>query len=143
MRVTRCFVAGSLGGWLALAAPARAQHPARAADAVATVREYRERHEGAIVAELRELLRIPNVATDHPNIRRNGEALVRMLERRGVKTRILETGGAPLVYGEIGDPTLPTILFYCHYDGQPVDATKWAQPDPWQPVLRTDAIESG
>ena len=137
MRLTRCFVAGLLGGWLALPSPARAQ------DGVAAVREYREGHEAAIVAELRDLLRLPNVAHDLPNIRRNANALVRMLERRGVKTRILETEGAPLVYGEIGDPSLPTILFYCHYDGQPADASKWAQPDPWKPVLRTDAIESG
>lgn len=87
---------------------------AHAQDPVAAVRAYRQSHEGAIVTELRDLLRLPNVASDLPNIRRNADALVRMLERRGAKARILETAGAPLVYGEIGDPSLPTILFYCH-----------------------------
>ena len=114
----------------------------RAASAQAhldAVRRYVPAHEAAIVAELRELLAIPNGAADSANIRRNAQALLRMLERRGVRARLLETGGPPLVYGEIGDSTLPTILFYCHYDGQPVNRAQWAQPDPWTPVLRTSS----
>ena len=110
---------------------------------LAAVRSYVPKHEAAIVAELRELLAIPNVAADSVNIRRNADALVRMLERRGVKARLLETGGPPLVYGEIGDATLPTVLFYCHYDGQPVNRATWAQADPWGPVLRSAASEAG
>jgi acetylornithine deacetylase/succinyl-diaminopimelate desuccinylase-like protein len=110
---------------------------------LSAVRAYIPTHEAAIVAELRELLAIPNVAADSVNIRRNAQALVRMLERRGVRARLLEAGGPPFVYGEIGDSTRPTILFYCHYDGQPVNRAAWAQPDPWAPVLRTGALESG
>jgi acetylornithine deacetylase/succinyl-diaminopimelate desuccinylase-like protein len=107
------------------------------------VRAYVPTHQGGIVAELRELLAIPNVAADSANIRRNAQALVRLLERRGVRARLLETGGPPLVFGDIGDSTRPTVLLYCHYDGQPVSRAAWAQPDPWAPVLRTAAIEAG
>ncbi|MBI4513417.1 MAG: M20/M25/M40 family metallo-hydrolase [Gemmatimonadetes bacterium] len=107
------------------------------------MRAYLEHNEATVLRELRDLLAIPNLGSDLPNIRRNAETLVRMLERRGAKARILETGGAPLVYGEIGDPSLPTILFYCHYDGQPVNPSQWAQPNPWNPILRTGALESG
>ena len=114
-----------------------------AQDPVVVVREYRQSQEHAIVTELRDLVSIPNVASDSTNIRRNAEMLVAMMERRGIKVRLLETGGPPLVYGEIGDPSLPTILFYCHYDGQPAAAEDWDQQDPWQPVLRTRAIEDG
>lgn len=110
---------------------------------VEVVRTHVARNAGAIVAELRDLLAIPNVAADAPNIRRNAEALLNMLERRGVNTRLIETNGPPVVYGEIGDPRLPTILFYCHYDGQPVDPANWRQESPWTPVLRSAAIESG
>ncbi len=116
---------------------------ARAQDPVGAVREYRVAHEARVVAELRDLLSIPNVAADLPNIRRNAERLVAMLERRGVTARTLETGGPPIVYGEIGDPSQPAILFYCHYDGQPADPSTWAQDDPWAPVLRSGAIEEG
>jgi acetylornithine deacetylase/succinyl-diaminopimelate desuccinylase-like protein len=123
--------------FLAGAAPAAAQSH------LTTVRDHARRHAAAIVAELRELLAIPNVAADSANIRRNAAALVRMLERRGVRARLLETAGPPLVFGEIGDASLPTVLFYCHYDGQPANPAAWAQPNPWQPVLRTAAVEGG
>ncbi|MGH2567163.1 MAG: M20/M25/M40 family metallo-hydrolase [Bacteroidota bacterium] len=36
-----------------------------------------------------------------------------------------------------------TLLLYAHYDGQPVDPSKWIESQPWQPVLRTMSIESG
>ncbi len=124
-------------GLLAAAPPAAAQDPLRAVD------RYLERHQAAVVTELSDLLAIPNVAADLVNIRRNAETLVAMLERRGVRARLLETGAQPLVFGEIGDQSLPTILFCCHYDGQPADASDWAQDDPWRPVLRTAAIEAG
>jgi len=118
--------------------------PAAAAQSpLAAVRSYVATHQGAIVAELRDFLAIPNVAADSVNIRRNAQALLGMLERRGVRARLLETGGPPFVYGEIGDTALPTVLFYAHYDGQPVNRATWAQPDPWAPVLRTAAIEAG
>lgn len=125
---------------------------ARAQDLLDPVRRHVERRQADIVAELREFLAIPNVAADSINIRRNAEVLVRMMERRGVRARLLETGGPPLVYGEIGGPPRtgpvrgprhPAILFYCHYDGQPVNPAQWAQADPWRPVLRTDALEAG
>jgi acetylornithine deacetylase/succinyl-diaminopimelate desuccinylase-like protein len=113
------------------------------ADPVRAVRIYRERNEARIVAELRELLAMPNVAADSVNIRRNAEALVAMLERRGATARLLETGGPPLVYGAVGDPARPAVLFYCHYDGQPADAARWATRDPWRPALFTTALEAG
>lgn len=142
---TAVSVCVQLAALIACAAPLPAQDPPAQdpVQSVRAVRTYLEQNDGAALAELRDLLAIPNLASDLPNIRRNAEALVRMLARRGAKTRILETGAAPLVYGEIGDPSLPTILFYCHYDGQPVDPSAWAQPDPWNPVLRTGALESG
>lgn len=116
---------------------------ASAQDPLNAIRTFRDSHQGAIVNELRQLLSLPNVAGNLPNIRRNAEALVAMLQQRGAKAQILETGAEPVVFGEIGDPAKPAILFYCHYDGQPVNPAAWQQADPWQPVLRTRAIEAG
>ncbi len=126
-----------LAAMLSLASAAQAQDPR------AAIRTYRDAHQGAIVAELRDFLSLTNVAGNLPTIRKNAEALVAMLEKRGAKAQILETGGEPVVFGEIGDPSKPAILFYCHYDGQPVNPASWQQADPWQPVLRTNAIEAG
>ena len=80
-------------------------------------------HQPQIVKELVDLLSIPNVAADRPNIRRNAEHLRGMLAARGFKAELLETGGNPLVYGELAVPgATRTLLLYSHYDGQPVDA---------------------
>ena len=109
----------------------------QAGDLRRTVSEYVSRHEKQIVGELLELLAIPNVAADRPNIRRNADHLKGLLARHGLNAEILETTGNPLVYGALDVPgAARTILFYCHYDGQPVEASKWNQPGPFIPVLR-------
>ena len=68
-------------------------------------------------------------------IRKNAAAVSALLEKRGVKTRYLEVPGAPpVVYGEIPAANAArTIIFYAHYDGQPLDPKEWATP-PWEPV---------
>ena len=96
-----------------------------------------------IVGELLELLAIPNVAADKANIRRNAEHLRTMLGRHGFAAEILETSGNPLVYGALDvQGATRTILFYCHYDGQPVDPAKWNQPDPFKPVVRGEGADA-
>ena len=112
---------------------------------IATVaRQYRERNEAGILRELVGLLALPNVARDSAAIRRNADHLVRMLEEHGVDARLLEHDGhPPAVFGELRTPgARRTIVFYAHYDGQPVDTAEWATP-PWHPTLRTAAIEAG
>jgi len=112
-----------------------------------TVRAYRTANEHRILRELVELLSVPNVAADRENIRRNAALLMEMMNRRGMTTRLLEPpggSGSPAVYGELRTPGAKrTLMFYAHYDGQPTDPSKWIESKPWQPVLRTAAIESG
>ncbi|MGH9792583.1 MAG: M20/M25/M40 family metallo-hydrolase, partial [Candidatus Acidiferrales bacterium] len=95
--------------------------------------------------ELREWLSIPNVAADTANIQRAGERLKQMLEQRGVRTRLLPNAGrGPVVYGELATPNAKrTVIFYCHYDGQPVDPSRWIDTKPFEPALRTAAIQAG
>jgi acetylornithine deacetylase/succinyl-diaminopimelate desuccinylase-like protein len=105
------------------------------------VRQWREANEARILDELRTLLALPNLASDSIGIRRNAALLVTMLERRGVRARLLEVPGSPpAVYGELPAPgAARTVMLYAHYDGQPVDASRWAS-DPWTPVLRSGAL---
>src|SRR5262245_14848156 len=93
-------------------------------------------HEKEIVNELLQLLAIPNIAADQPNIRRNAEHLQRLFTGHGFTSEILETAGNPLVYAAADFRKPKTVLFYCHYDGQPVDVKKWKQSDPFEPVIR-------
>jgi acetylornithine deacetylase/succinyl-diaminopimelate desuccinylase-like protein len=107
-----------------------------------SVSTWVDAHQREVVGELLETLAIPNVAADKPNIRRNAEHLRALLGRHGFASEILETTGNPLVYGALTVPgATRTILFYCHYDGQPVDVKAWKQPDPFTPVLRRGRME--
>jgi len=111
---------------------------------VAGVRAYRIAHETEIIGELMESLSIPNVASDSINIGRNADSLIGMMSRRGIQAvRLLEGGGPPLIFGELKIPgATRTIGFYAHYDGQPVEPSKWAS-DPFKPTLRDKPLESG
>ena len=47
------------------------------------------------------------------------------------------------MYGELRTPgATKTLVLYAHYDGQPVEAAKWATP-PWEPTLRDGPLEHG
>jgi acetylornithine deacetylase/succinyl-diaminopimelate desuccinylase-like protein len=108
------------------------------------VREYRQQHEAEIVRSYAELLSLPDVASDTVNIRRNADFISSALKQRGFRTQLLETAGSPpAVYGELPSPgARHTILWYAHYDGQPVDKSQWTG-DPWLAVLRDGPVESG
>jgi acetylornithine deacetylase/succinyl-diaminopimelate desuccinylase-like protein len=133
-----------LVGLLALCGVAAAQASERSPDAVRkAVREYRQANEAQIVRDYAKLLAIPNIASDTENIRRNAGFIIDLLKQRGFTARTLEVPGAPpAVYGELKSPGAKhTLLWYVHYDGQPVDKAQWAV-DPWQPVLREGAADS-
>jgi len=123
------------------AALAAAPSPSASADGV---RAWRRAHEGAIVRELADLVRRPNLARDTASIRGNADALVAMLRARGLETRLLEVEGSPpAVYGlRRAARARRTLVFYAHYDGQPVDPSNW-HGDPWTPLLRDRALEDG
>jgi acetylornithine deacetylase/succinyl-diaminopimelate desuccinylase-like protein len=95
-----------------------------------------------ILQEYFDFLALPNVADDAANIRRNAEFIRDMLARRGVSAQIMETEGNPVVYGELLSPGAQrTLLFYAHYDGQPVDPARWTDSHPFRPVLRAGKLD--
>ncbi len=104
-----------------------AQTPKQAAD------QWRSSHEQQILQEFTALLSIPNVASDKADIQRNAEALVEALTRRHIAARLLTaTGSNPVVNGEIKTPGAKrTIVFYAHYDGQPVTPEEWENKAPF------------
>lgn len=139
-------IVGSLAVLLfpCLAAGQKAAPPS-AAQVVEAVRGYRMENEDRIVRELTEFLAIPNIANDTPNIQKNAAHLVEMLEARGIETHLLPiTGRGPVVFGKLISPEAKrTVIFYAHYDGQPVDPAAWTDGAPFEPVLRSAAIEVG
>jgi len=110
--------------------------------AALAARQWRTQHERAIVDEFVALLAIPNIAADRANIQRNAEALAKMMEKRGIASKLVTVPGAnPVVFGEIKTPgATRTVVFYAHYDGQPLDPKEWAAP-PFTPTLRNKQFE--
>lgn len=102
-----------------------------------TARRYTTQHQNQLTQAFSELLSIPNVAADPANLKRNADVLIDMLRNRGVDSRLLSISGAPpTVYGQILVPGAKhTIVFYAHYDGQPVTPSEW-EGAPFTPVIR-------
>jgi len=142
---TRAIVAGlALAGACSEAPPTSSPDAAPAPTAaMQAARAHVAANEEAIVRELRDLLALPNVASNPSDIQRNAEALTAMLEQRGISARILETPDAPVsVYGELTTPGAQrTLLFYAHFDGQPIEPIEaWVTP-PFTPTLRVGRFE--
>ncbi|WP_185984052.1 dipeptidase [Aureimonas mangrovi] len=92
------------------------------------------------VERLQELLRIPSISTDPayaPDVRRAAEWLKGDLEAIGFSARVAETVGHPMVvahHGGAGEGK-PQVLFYGHYDVQPVDPIELWDADPFDPKV--------
>jgi acetylornithine deacetylase/succinyl-diaminopimelate desuccinylase-like protein len=130
-----------LAGLLSLLAMPAAAQP----EFAVRVRRYADAHRTEIVAEYLKLLSLPDIHGDAPALQRNAGLLQEMMKKRGLETALWQTSSSvPVVFGEKRVPgARRTILFYIHYDGQPVDPKHWSQPDPFVPVIRTASIEAG
>ncbi len=105
------------------------------------VRSYCLKQRFDILKEYFSLLSIANVSADKENIVANARYIKKMMEKRGIRVKIIPTSGNPVVYGEFGNRSAKqTLLFYVHYDGQPVDKTKWTDSLPFKPVLRPEKL---
>ena len=106
--------------------------------AAGELREQVERAAQNNFAEYLDALRIPNVPANAADIQRNAEFFSRAFERRGFAVRLVTNpANRPVVLAEQPPrPGLPTLLFYIHYDGQPVVPAEWSQADPFVPVVR-------
>jgi len=105
----------------------------------AAVRSWRQAHEQAIVGDFVTLLSMPNVATRIADVDRNAAWIEQQLRSRGFATRLLRAAPATpaSVFAQRQVPgARRTVIFYAHYDGQPVGQKGWLTP-PFEPVMRT------
>ena len=116
---------------------------------VLNIREFSQLNAGKIISEYSEFLALPNVAADPVNLKKNAAFIMKMMTNRGIKNvQLLEASTPevpPTVYGEVIVPNATqTLVFYAHYDGQPVDPTQWAKGiEAFKPVLFSKAIHQG
>ncbi|WP_135505291.1 dipeptidase [Roseovarius aestuariivivens] len=90
---------------------------------------------------LMALLRIPSISTDPAYKGPTEEAadwLVEDLISLGIKAEKRATPGHPMVVGHVDGPADggPHLLFYGHYDVQPVDPLELWKSDPFQPEIQ-------
>ncbi|HEX6211814.1 MAG TPA: dipeptidase [Methylomirabilota bacterium] len=110
-----------------------------------TVVDFINLHRDRYVDELKTYLAIPSISAlpQHAgDVRRCAEWTADELRRIGMQNvRLIETPGNPVVYGDwLGAEGAPTILFYGHYDVQPVDPVEqWTSP-PFEATIRDGEI---
>ena len=95
--------------------------------------------------ELKALLAIPSISAlpQHAgDVKRCADWCVDEMRRIGLENvRLIETPGNPVVYGDwLGAPDAPTILFYGHYDVQPVDPLELWESPPFEATIRDGEI---
>ncbi len=91
----------------------------------------------AALDRLMALLRIPSISTDPafaPDVARAADWLVADLQSLGFAAKAHATPGHPMVVGQGGDGG-PHLLFYGHYDVQPVDPVHLWHRDPFDPAV--------
>jgi acetylornithine deacetylase/succinyl-diaminopimelate desuccinylase-like protein len=102
-------------------------------------------HRDRYVEELKEYLAIPSISAlpQHAaDVRRAAQWTADAIARAGMQNvRVIDTPGSPVVYGDwLNAPDKPTILFYGHYDVQPVDPINlWTTP-PFEASVRDGEI---
>jgi len=124
--------------------------PAR--DALPTVLEHIDRDLDGSLDRLFALLRIQSVSTDPAyaaECRKAAEHVASDLRSLGLETSVRPTEGHPVVIGKTaaggngatGGGQGPRVLFYGHYDVQPVDPLDLWKTPPFEPRIET--LEGG
>lgn len=116
---------------------------------VLKLKKYGTENAGNIIKEFYEFLYLPNVAADPVGQQKNVDFIMEMMNKKGIqKVQLLRAntvGVPPAVYGEVNVPgATQTLIFYAHYDGQPVNPAQWAKGlEPFKPKLFSDALDKG
>src|ERR1700686_4335585 len=92
------------------------------------------------VERLFALLRIASVSTDpafKPQCRAAAEHVAADLKTIGFEASVRPTEGHPVVVGKSNGAAGPRVLFYGHYDVQPVDPLNLWKTPPFEPRIET------
>ena len=97
-----------------------------------------------LISELQTLIRQPSISAKKQGLTECADLVFQIMVRPGIKSEVLNLGRhesnqkkeaiAPIVYGEVKcnmNPDAKTILFYNHYDVQPVEPVEFWDSDPF------------
>ena len=92
-----------------------------------------DRHRNELLSDLQTLIKQPSISAKNEGIEECSILVSKMLKKAGISSEILRLNknAAPLVFGEVKSKSNPskTLLFYNHYDVQPVEPIEeWEYP---------------
>ena len=101
---------------------------------------YLEKNLDKSIAELSRLVAQPSVGAQNLGMKECATLVGGMLQARGFDVRIINTQGAPVVYGERKGRSDKTLLIYNHYDVQPPEPLELWETPPFEPSLRNGKL---
>jgi acetylornithine deacetylase/succinyl-diaminopimelate desuccinylase-like protein len=102
----------------------------------AQIDSYLEKNLDRSLDELSRLVAQPSVSAQNLGLKECAQLVAGMLEARGIKSQIMDTDGAPVVFGERKGRGNKTLLFYNHYDVQPPEPLELWETPPFEPSRR-------
>ena len=115
-------------------------------EGLAAAVDWARRNQGACLEGFKTLLRFPSISLEtafQPQLHACADWIAAEMQRIGLENvQKLPTAGNPILYADWlhAGPNKPTILFYAHYDVQPVgDAALWQSP-PFKPTIIDDRL---
>jgi acetylornithine deacetylase/succinyl-diaminopimelate desuccinylase-like protein len=105
-----------------------------------------ETHCEESIEQLFELVRQPSISAQKFGFDKAPVLMRELLERNGFAAEVVPVpnDGLPTVYGFMpashASDEAPTLLFYCHYDVQPVDPLDLWNTDPFEPTRVGDRL---
>lgn len=97
---------------------------------------YLEKNLDASISELSRLVAQPSVGAQNLGMKECAALVAEMLKERGFDVHLMDTKGAPVVFGERKGKSDKTLLIYNHYDVQPPEPLELWETPPFEPALR-------
>jgi acetylornithine deacetylase/succinyl-diaminopimelate desuccinylase-like protein len=123
--------------------------PTNEVSQMSKVTAFHQKQQHALITEYATFLSLPNTMNDTTSLSANAQFIADMMRKRGIaNVQLLQgvtKGTIPAVFGEVKVPNATTtIVFYAHYDGQPVNPDKWAEGlSPFIPQMTTASLDKG
>ena len=107
------------------------------------VLQYADKNMDMLIKDLCVLIRQPSVSAKNHGIKKCANLVKSILQKSGINAVILNMKDyPPIVYGEVKSKKNPnkTLLFYNHYDVQPVDPIELWDEDPFSGKIKGNRI---
>jgi acetylornithine deacetylase/succinyl-diaminopimelate desuccinylase-like protein len=102
--------------------------------------KYLEENLDKSITELSRLVAQPSISAKKVGLDECAHLVDSMLQARGFNSQVMETGGAPVVFGVLPGKSDKTILIYNHYDVQPAEPLELWESPPFEPSLRNGML---